>query len=123
MEVEKLEHEHEELRRAKRLELSDLDRRRIIDLAQNLPRLWRAKTTTNRDRKLLLRMLIKEVSVRAVDVPRPSIRIQVLWHTKAVTELEVDRPVIGARSPKKINARVLSTSAPEQATNAPQKAR
>jgi DNA invertase Pin-like site-specific DNA recombinase len=118
LELEKLEREHEELRRAKRLELSDLDRRRIVDLAENLPRLWRAKTTANRDRKLLLRMLIKEVCVRLVDIPRSAIRIQVLWHTQAVTEIEVDRPVKGARSTKKVNARVLSTSAPEQATKA-----
>jgi DNA invertase Pin-like site-specific DNA recombinase len=111
VEVEKLEREYEQVRAAKRLELSDLERRRILDLAEDLPRLWRAKTTTNRDRKLLLRMLIQDVSVRSVDVPRPSLRIKVLWHTQAVTEIDVDR------YSKKVIARVVSTTIPESSAS------
>jgi DNA invertase Pin-like site-specific DNA recombinase len=103
--IDKLEKEYEAVRAAKRLELSEIERRRILELADNLPRLWREKTTTNRDRKLLLRMLIKDVSVRAVDVPRPSLRIKVLWHTQAVTEIEVER------YSKKVLSRVVSTTA------------
>jgi DNA invertase Pin-like site-specific DNA recombinase len=107
VEVERLEKEYEELRTAKRLELSELERRRILELTKDLPRLWKEKTTTSRDRKLLLRMLIRDVSVRSVDVPRPSLRIKVLWHTQAVTEIDVDRYA------KKVVSRVVSTTLPD----------
>lgn len=109
IEVERLEKEYEALRTAKRLELSELERRRILELAKDIPHLWNEKTTTSRDRKLLLRMLIKDVSVRSVDVPRPTLRLKVLWHTQAVTEIDVDRFA------KKVVSRVVSTTIPESA--------
>ena len=116
LELEKLEREHDQMRQTRRLELSEFDRRRILELAENLPRLWQAKTTTDRDRKLLLRMLIKEISVRPVQVPRAVLRVKVLWHTQAVTELEIDRLGSGDRR-RRITARLLSTSQPEIPTN------
>ncbi len=121
-ELENLEREHERMRQTRKLELSDVDRRRLLELAENLPRLWHAKTTTDRDRKLLLRMLIKEISVRAIDVPRAALRAKVLWHTQAVTELEIDRLGKGSCH-RKIGWRLLSTSALElPAKNLPEKA-
>lgn len=90
-EVETLEREHAAFQARNRIEFSDLDRQRILQLASDVPRLWRAKTTTDRDRKLLLRSLIKDVSVRAIEVPRSTLRTQILWHTGAVTELDIDR--------------------------------
>jgi DNA invertase Pin-like site-specific DNA recombinase len=111
IELEKLEQEHEELRRRQRTELTDLDRRRIVELADDLPRLWRAKTTTDRDRKLLLRLLLREVGVRAVDVPFV-LRLRVLWHTGAVTEIESER-VRKLKGKRKIEWRVVATTIPE----------
>lgn len=88
--IEDLEREHEAFKSTQRVELSDLDRQRILQLAEDLPKLWRAPTTTDRDRKLLLRNLIKDATVRKIDVPKPSLRVQLLWHTGAVTDLEID---------------------------------
>jgi hypothetical protein len=115
-EVERLEREYDEFKRARRFELSDVDRRRVLQLATDLPRLWHAKTTEDRDRKLLLRLLIKDISVRAVDVPRPTLHVKVLWHTHAVTELEVERPGRGAGR-RKLNYAILRTTAPVARTN------
>jgi len=115
-ELEGLEHEYEDFKRSQRFELSDIERQRILDLAGDFPRLWRAKTTEDRDRKQLLRLLIKDVSIRAIDVPRSVIRASVLWHTHAVTELEIDReePKSGGRT----SYRVLGTTAPQVAATA-----
>jgi len=99
VEVETLEREYTAFKEKHRLELSDLDRKRILQLAADLPKLWRAKSTTDRDRKLLLRSLIKDISIRAIDVPRTTMRTQILWHTGAVTELDIDR--IGKGSPRR----------------------
>lgn len=111
VDLERLEREYDEFRRRGRFELSDIDRQRILQLASDLPRLWRAKTTEDRDRKMLLRLLIKDISVRPMDVPRPALRVRLLWHTNAVTMVEVDRPGRGAPG-RKITYRVLETSAP-----------
>ena len=90
-EIERLEREYEEARRRRRLELTDLDRQRIAALASDLRRLWSADTTTHRDRKLLLRVLLKEIGIRAIEVPRPVIKLRLLWQMGATTDLEVDR--------------------------------
>lgn len=113
VEVERLEQEYDEFKRQSRFELSDLDRQRILQLAADLPRLWRARTTEDRDRKLLLRMLIKDISIRPVDVPRAALRAEILWHTGAVTTLEIDR--LGRGSPRRpVQHRILETTAPDQ---------
>jgi DNA invertase Pin-like site-specific DNA recombinase len=112
LDLERLQREHEEWRRRQHIELTEIERRRILELAEDLPRLWRAKTTTDRDRKMLLRLLIHEVSLREIDVPRNALRLQVLWHTGAVTELEVDRPGGGdVRRP--LTWRLVSTTTPK----------
>jgi DNA invertase Pin-like site-specific DNA recombinase len=115
-EVETLEREHAAFTAKHRVELSDLDRQRIMQLATNVPRLWRAKTTTDRDRKLLLRSLIKDVSVQAIDVPRSTLRTQILWHTGAVTELDIDR--IGKGPPgRPVQYHMRETRVPTVATS------
>jgi DNA invertase Pin-like site-specific DNA recombinase len=111
VDLEKLEHEFQEARRQKRVEINDVDRQRIMKLADDLPRLWQAKTTTDRDRKLLLRILIKEVSVRPVDVPS-AVRLRLLWHTGAIWEIEAER------APKRraghVNWRLLSNGTQDE---------
>ncbi|WP_271190277.1 hypothetical protein [Dactylosporangium matsuzakiense] len=60
-------------------------------LAQDLPRLWHAETTSPRDRKRLLRSLVADVTL----LPEPdaqTMRIGVRWHTGATDELAVARP-------------------------------
>jgi DNA invertase Pin-like site-specific DNA recombinase len=115
VEVERLEHEYDEFKRRRRFELSDLDRQRILQLASNVSRLWHAKTTEDRDRKLLLRMLLKDISVRAIDVPRSALRVRLLWHTHAATDLEIARPGRGAPG-RKITYQVLGTTSPVAST-------
>ena len=55
-------------------------------LAQDLPRLWHAETTSPRDRKRLLRSLVADVTL----LPEPdshTMRIGVRWRTGATDEL------------------------------------
>jgi DNA invertase Pin-like site-specific DNA recombinase len=99
LETETLEREYTAFKDKRRLELSDVERQRILQLATDLPRLWRAASTTHRDRKLLLRGLIKDISVRPIDVPRSTLKTQILWHTGAVTDVEIDP--IGQGSPRR----------------------
>jgi hypothetical protein len=61
--VELLDREYESWRHRQKLELSDDDRDQILALAEDLPRVWSASTTTAADRKQLLRLLIDSVQL------------------------------------------------------------
>lgn len=89
--VEQLERQQQEVRRKEKVELTTADRARILELSKNLPLVWHAPTTTNAERKNLLRMLVSEVTASRVDVPRAMTRVQVLWKTGAVSDLVVER--------------------------------
>jgi DNA invertase Pin-like site-specific DNA recombinase len=90
-EVERLEREHGEAQRRDGLAINDSDRARIMELAKDLSRVWNAATTTHAERKNLLRMLIREVSLSPVDVPTKLTKVRVLWQTGAVSEQTVTR--------------------------------
>ncbi len=90
--VERLDAEHQRVRRERRLELTDSDRAQIVALSSDLPRAWRAPSTSNVQRKNLLRILVEVVTLTPVEVPGRSTRIQIQWRTGAVTDLCIDRP-------------------------------
>lgn len=92
LEVERTEREYQQVREREKVELDDADRARVLALAKDLPRVWSAPSTTNAQRKNLLRTLVTEVTLTPIDVPRRQTRIQVMWVTGAVSELAVDRP-------------------------------
>jgi hypothetical protein len=69
---------------------SAAERQRILALAQDLPTLWQAPSTTHADRKQLLRFLIKDVTLTRGE---NAIHIGIRWQTEALTELEVPRPL------------------------------
>lgn len=91
--VESLETAYEQARRTHRVELSASDRKEILELASNLPRVWHAATTTPVQRKNLLRVLIEVVTLTPIDVPRRTTRVQLQWCTGAITDMLVERPL------------------------------
>ena len=92
-----LEREHGRLaalERARPVALSDQEREALARLAHDLPRLWAAPSTTDRDRKELLRALISEVIITAHhDERRADVEVQ--WEGGAQTELRVPLRVPG----------------------------
>ena len=71
--------------------LTDTERQQLLALGGDLGRVWAAPTTTDRDRKQLLRCLIEEV---ILDVQREQDRatVTVRWKGGAITELAVPLP-------------------------------
>lgn len=61
-------------------------------LAADLPRLWHASTTSNKDRKRLLRTLIADITLLPEINPTQA-RIGIRWHTGSCDELVTDRPL------------------------------
>jgi DNA invertase Pin-like site-specific DNA recombinase len=65
------------------------ERERILALAQDVPAVWAAATTSPTERKQLLRCLIKDVTLtkRAT-----TIAVAIRWQTEACTLLDIPRP-------------------------------
>jgi DNA invertase Pin-like site-specific DNA recombinase len=61
-------------------------------LAANLPGLWHAPTTSDKDRKRLLRTLIADVTLLP-EIRPDQVRIGIRWHTGATDELSATRVV------------------------------
>jgi DNA invertase Pin-like site-specific DNA recombinase len=79
----------------------------IQALADDLPALWQAETTTNSDRKRLLRCLIQDVTLDAFTDPKIT-QVFVRWQTGLVTHLQVPRPQPGRRASQTLLERVTT---------------
>jgi excisionase family DNA binding protein len=77
--------------------LSEDEMARARDLAQDLSQVWCSPTTTNRDRKRLLRCLIGEVQLLTEE---KRYRVRIVWKGGATTERDVERLAPGAATPK-----------------------
>lgn len=71
--------------------LSPQERQHLEAVGADLERVWNAPTTTDQDRKGLLRSLLEEVVV-AVDRAQACARLTLRWRAGAITTLEVPLP-------------------------------
>ena len=70
--------------------LTPAERAAILALGDDLGQVWDAPTTTDKDRKQLLRTLLEEVNITARrDDPDPHARLVLRWKGGAITELTV----------------------------------
>ncbi|NTV62943.1 MAG: recombinase family protein [Oscillochloris sp.] len=89
-EVERLEREYAALPRLSPPLVSPEERERILALAQDVPTLWHASSTTQVERKQLLRYLVKDVTLTKGPT---TIAIAIRWQTDACTTLAIPRPL------------------------------
>jgi DNA invertase Pin-like site-specific DNA recombinase len=104
--VEKLEREQASLSVGAAPCLSPEERQRILNLSEDLPALWHAPTTTPAERKLLLRLLVKDVTLTKETT---TIRVALRWQTEACTVVAVARPLLSCdarRTPTAVVERV-----------------
>jgi DNA invertase Pin-like site-specific DNA recombinase/uncharacterized protein YndB with AHSA1/START domain len=71
--------------------LTPAEREELLALGADLGRVWSASTTTDRDRKQLLRTLIEEVIIDANRAERRA-TLTIRWQAGAITELAVALP-------------------------------
>ena len=71
--------------------LSPEEKDQLRSLGSDLRKVWTAPTTTDRDRKELLRALLEEVMV-AVDRPQHRAHLTLRWRGGALTERDLDLP-------------------------------
>ena len=87
--LDQLERDYAEQVPAASSHVSEAQRQGILDLVHDLPALWQAETTTDAERKQVVRLLIKDVMLTKLD---QSVRVDVRWQTQACSTLEVARP-------------------------------
>lgn len=63
----------------------------VLALAQDLPRLWHAPSTSKKDRKRILRLLIKDITVDRLCNEQKAV-LHIRWQTNATEDLEVQLP-------------------------------
>lgn len=90
--AEQVEQEYNGWRREQAVSISEFDRQEILALGEDLPRLWNAITTTAADRKQIVRLVIKEITL---DQKRRGgyVWIRIVWQTGATSEHWFQRTV------------------------------
>jgi len=74
------------------LQLTDEQKNQLLELAKDLPRLWNSSSTCAQDRKRMLRLLIKDITVERLRVERKAL-LHIRWQGGAVEDLQFDIPL------------------------------
>lgn len=85
----------EELHRSRQqqgLELTQEQKTQLLALAQDLPQLWKSPATSAQDRKRMLRLLIKDITVEKRRLERKAV-LHIRWQGGAVEDLVADLPL------------------------------
>ena len=90
--LETLEHDYQRWAARQALTLAEPDRQAILALATDFPRIWHAATTTDADRKQMVRLVIHSVSVDARREPG-HLGYRIRWQTGALSEHRLERTV------------------------------
>jgi hypothetical protein len=91
-EVQRVQEEYQQQRQQPELALSAEQKAELLALAKDLPRLWHAPTTSAKDRKRMLRLFIKDITVEKRRPERKAC-LHLRWQGGAVEDLEVDLPL------------------------------
>ena len=95
--VESTERDYETWTRDHRGHITAQEQQEILAIGEDLPRVWHAETTTNADRKHLLRFVVQEVIVDQKRL-RGKVWLQINWQTGARSEHEIIRHAVSYRA-------------------------
>ncbi len=97
--VARLERAYAQAEREAQWNLTADEQAAITELSQDVPAIWSAETTTNQERKQMLRLVIESVQLDGLSQPGQS-EVQIRWRSGAITALHVKRPAPGEGSLK-----------------------
>jgi hypothetical protein len=115
--LQQTKEQYDQFRQKEALSLTPEQKQQALDLARDLPRLWHAPSTQPKDRKRILRLLIKDVTVEKPESKKVILHLR--WQGGACEDLSVELPPHIAerlRYPPQIidQIRQLATSLPDQ---------
>jgi DNA invertase Pin-like site-specific DNA recombinase len=91
MGLEELKKQYADFEKQKARVATPEQKAKVLALVENLPRLWNAPTTQARDRKRMLRLLIKDITVEKQHGARHAI-MHIRWQGGACGDVTVDLP-------------------------------
>ncbi len=97
--LQKLERAYTQAQHQDHFSVSAEEQQAMTKLAQDLPALWYAPTTTDQERKQLLRYVIAEVQLDGVSTPG-KIDIQITWRSGAMIRRQIERLKVGVWAPR-----------------------
>lgn len=97
--LHKLEVAYSEANKEDHFSINPEEEKGMQVLVKDLPKIWNAATTTDRERKQLLRYAIAEVQLDGITMPG-KIEIRITWRTGGVITRVIDRLKIGAWAPR-----------------------
>lgn len=103
--LERLKTEFAQAEQSRCFELTEDEQASLRTLAADLPRIFFAPTTTDAERKQLLRYALAEVQLDGVQEPG-QIEIRMTWRSGAVTVQKIPRLAVGSWAPR-TDARVV----------------
>ena len=91
LQLEDLKKQAAELQRQEARVATPEQKAKVLALAQDLPRVWHAPTTQAKDRKRMLRLLLKDITVEKLS-PLQQLQVHIRWQGGASTSLSVPLP-------------------------------
>jgi DNA invertase Pin-like site-specific DNA recombinase len=91
LQIEDLKKQAAEFQRQEARVTTDEQRAKVLALATDLPRLWRAPTTQAKDRKRMLRLLIKDITIEKPPHPK-QLLVHIRWQGGACSDICVHLP-------------------------------
>jgi DNA invertase Pin-like site-specific DNA recombinase len=91
LQLEDLKKQAAELQQQKARVATPEQKEKVMALARDLPRLWHAPTTQTKDRKRMLRLLIKDITVEKSALPKQLV-VHIRWQGGACTDRSVQLP-------------------------------
>jgi DNA invertase Pin-like site-specific DNA recombinase len=89
--LQDLKKQAEEFQRKEARVFTPEQKAKVLTLARDFPRLWHAPSTQAKDRKRMLRLLIKDITVNKLIEPR-QLSVHIRWQGGACTDLLVQLP-------------------------------
>ena len=91
LQLEDLKKQAVEFQRQEARVTTEEQKAKVLALATNLPRLWHAPTTQAKDRKRMLRLLIKDITVEKLPHPK-QLLVHIRWQGDACSDICVQLP-------------------------------
>jgi DNA invertase Pin-like site-specific DNA recombinase len=91
LQLEDLKKQAAEFQRREARVTTEEQKAKVLALATDLPRLWHAPTTQAKDRKRMLRLLIKDITVEKLPHPK-QLLAHIRWQGGACTDISVQLP-------------------------------
>jgi len=91
VQLEEIQQKYNEYAQTKGRAITPEQQAKILALAQDLPRLWRSPSTQPKDRKRMLRLLVKDITVMKTSQPK-QLSVNIRWHGGATESITIDLP-------------------------------